>query len=47
VEVKLAVRSETEKVKLATGGSAKAGLTGNVAREQKKSAKNITILVFI
>jgi hypothetical protein len=35
---------------LATGGwfgCAKAGLTGNVARKQRKSAKNITILVFI
>jgi hypothetical protein len=47
VEVKLAVRPEVEKIKLATGGAAKAGLTGNVARRQRKEAKNKKIFVFI
>ena len=34
-------------VKLATGGSAKAGLTGNVARRQRREDKNKKIFVFI
>jgi hypothetical protein len=32
---------------LTTGSAAKAGLTGDVGRKQRKNAKNINILVFI
>ncbi len=54
VEVKFTVSGAFPEVgvavKLAKGGwfgCAKAGLTGNVARKQRKSAENIKILVFI
>ena len=53
VEVKFTVSGACPEVgvavKLAEGGwfCAKAGLTGNVARRQRKSAENIKILVFI
>jgi len=47
VEVKFAVRSEVVKLKLAVGGTAKAGLTGNVARQRKTSVNDSTKLFFI
>ena len=44
---KFAVRSETEKVKLATGGAAIAGVTRSAARKSRKEVRNIIDLVFI